>query len=353
MIGIDISNWQRGFDLGAASGQLDFVILKASEYGWNNGHGGIDPTFDGFASTAEQHGLRLGAYMFARDTSHGSVASQVDLFVRAVGRHMPHCVVVLDWEDTSYSHVQGNPGLCRRFLDEIARRTGKTPMLYTSQSEVRWNDYQGIHDAGFPLWGACYLNRNAGLPIGSTSDPSLPSGGWGAWGGRPEIYQYSSTGRLIGWELDANVAYISAGDWDRLAGGGAPQPVDPTHVDEDGWWGPATTLAMQILLGSPYQDGEISGQYRPNWESCYPAITGETLEFDGGSGESWLVKKIQENLGADRDGVLGHDTVRRWQERLRGKGYASILDPAGGADGVLGAATALCIQKSINAKSMF
>lgn len=348
MIGIDISNWQRGFDLRSAASQIDFCILKASEFGWKK-----DPTFDDFAWTARNCGLRLGAYMFARDLSYGSVSEQVRFFMESLGQHRDACVLVLDFEDTNYnSHVQGDPWLAKAFLDEIRAQSGKMPLLYTSQSEVRYNDYSCCANAGYPLWGACYLNRNAGRPIASTYDPDLPSGGWGAYGSRPAIYQYSSTGTLLGWELDSNVCYLSESEWDAYAGGWQPEPVDPTHVDEDGWWGPATTRAMQLLLGSPYVDGEISGQYKPNWK-FYPNITGETLAFDQGSGESWLVQKIQENLGVERDGVLGQQTIRAWQERLRSKGYGSIIDPAGGADGIAGYATCLAIQKSINSKSLF
>lgn len=347
--GLDISNWQAGFPLGSAASQLDFVILKASEYGWKNGHGGKDQQFDTFAATAVSKGLKLGAYMFARDTSYGSVSSQVDLFIRSVGKYLDRYLLVLDWEDTSYSKVQGKTSLCLQFLDEIKRRSGKIPLLYTSQSEVRYNNYSAIKNAGYPLWGACYLNANANHS-GFISDPKLPAGGWGAYGPRPLIYQYTSTGRLSGWQLDMNAAYMSKSDWDKLAGGSSPQPSG--KIDEDGWIGPESVRAMQSLLGSPYVDGVISGQYKPN-RSAYPAITDAALEFDGGSGESWLVKKIQAKLGVEADGILGKTTIKAWQKRLRDKGYSSIIDAAGGADGILGNATARCIQKSVNAKSMF
>lgn len=348
MIGIDISNWQAGFDLWGAADDIDFCILKASEFGWRNGNVGIDPQFDGWASVAEERGLRIGAYMFARDTGHGSVHDQVELFVRAMGRHADRCVVCLDWEDTSYSSVQDKPWLAAEFIDELRRQTGKTPLIYTSQSVVRWGDYGGVHDMGIPLWGACYLNRNADQGIPGNTNPDLPSGGWGPWGDRPDVYQYSSTGWLRGWQLDANVSYLSEGEWDALAGGQAPTPPDPTHVDEDGYWGPRTTLAAQILLGSPYQDRIISGQFYPNWQVAYPHITEETLEFDNGSGESWLVREIQRRVGSAPDGVLGHDTISRLQARLCSKGYGYIIDPAGGCDGVAGEATCRAVQKAIN-----
>lgn len=335
MYGIDISNWQAGFPLASASRALDFVILKASEYGWKK-----DPQFDRFASIATQKGLRLGAYMFARQTSYGSVDQQVDFFIQSCGQYLSKAVLVLDWEDTSYSHVQGNVGLCRQFLDTIKRKTGKTPMLYTSQSEVRYNDYSSIKAAGYPLWGACYLNVNANQAA-FIPDPALPSGGWGAYGGRPAIYQYSSSGWLDGWQLDVNVAYMSREDWDKLAGGKSPSPT-PGKLDVDGWAGPATIRRMQELMGSPYTDGIVSGQFKPN-AKFYDHLT--SVRFDGGSGDSWMVKELQKKLHVDVDGVLGRFTIKAWQSRLIGIGYD--CGPYG-ADGFFGADSAKALQRALN-----
>lgn len=335
MYGIDISNWQAGFPLASASRALDFVILKTSEYGWKK-----DPQFDGFAATAVQKGLRLGAYMFARQTSYGSVDQQVDFFIQSCGQYLSKAVLVLDWEDTSYSKVQGNVGLCRKFLDTIKRKTGKTPMLYTSQSEVRYDDYSSIKNAGYPLWGACYLSRNANHGA-FIPDPVLPSGGWGAYGSRPSIYQYSSSGWLDGWQLDVNVCYMSTSDWDKLAGGKAPSPT-PGKLDVDGWAGPATIRRMQELMGSPYTDGIVSGQFKPN-AKFFPRLT--SVQFDGGSGDSWMVKELQKKLKVDADGVLGRFTIKAWQARLIAIGYD--CGPYG-ADGYFGADSAKALQRALN-----
>ena len=338
--GIDISNWQEGFDLDRAisTGKLDFVILKASEYGWKK-----DPQFDGFAATCKRRGIRYGAYMFARQTSYGSVDQQVDFFIQSCGSHLKDMVLVLDWEDTSYSKVQGNIGLCRQFLDTIKRKTGKTPMLYTSQSEVRYNDYSSIKNAGYPLWGACYLYSQMGkdFPI---KNPALPSGGWGAWGSAPLIYQYSD-GYLLGWDLDVNVGYLTLSEWDKLAGGKAPEPQPvPDKLDVDGYAGYLTIAKLQSLMGSQYVDGVISGQYQNN-AKFYPNIV--SVHFDGGSGDSWCVKTLQKKLGVDADGVLGRVTITAWQKRLISLGYSC---GSAGADGIFGAALVAALQRCLNDK---
>lgn len=343
MYGIDISNHQAGFNLDAAidTGKLDFVILKASEYGWNSGMGGTDPQFAGFASVCKRRGVRLGAYMFARDTSWGSVDAQVDLFLKSCGSYLKDCLLVLDWEDTSYSSVQGNVSLCRQFLDTIKRRSGKTPLLYTSAGETWYNDYSSIQAAGYGLWGAFYGTGQSGLSF-PLYDPANPSRGWGAWGSRPAIYQYGD-GYLIGWDLDANIAYISKSDWDKLAGGGSPQPTPTDKLEVDGVAGYLTIRRLQELQKSPNIDGVFSGQYRPN-SKYYPSIT--SVDFDG-SGDSWSVKKLQAKLGVEQDGVLGRATITAWQKRLIKLGYSC---GSAGADGIFGSDSAKALQRCLNDK---
>ena len=56
--GIDISNWQRGFDL--ASTKPDFVIVKATE-----GLNFVDKTCDGFVQDAIKLNIPFGYYHFA------------------------------------------------------------------------------------------------------------------------------------------------------------------------------------------------------------------------------------------------------------------------------------------------
>jgi len=346
--GIDIANHQEGFDLDRAidTGKLDFAIFKASEYGWRNGHDGIDWTFDGWASVAERRGLRFGAYMFARTLNWGSVEDQVSLFVRAVGSHMSRCVLCLDFESTSYSSIQGDPDLALAFLREIKRQTGKTALFYTSAGEVWYNDYSQVRNEGFPLWGAYYGDGQSGhaFPI---RDPWGPSRGWGAWGDRPAIYQYGD-GELIGWDIDVNVGYLSLEDWDRLAGGEAPrpqpQPSPEDPIEVDGWGGRLTISKLQSQLGSPYVDGRLSGQLRSNYE-FFEGFNEDRIDFDGGSGESWCVRELQRRVGADSDGVWGPETSAATQRKLQSWGYDIGPD---GVDSYFGHQSMRALQVSLN-----
>src|SRR5690625_3343707 len=78
----------------------------------------------------------------------------------------------------------------------------------------------------------------------------------------------------------------------------------------DGKWGPATTRALQRALGTP-ADGIISNQLRNNVTT---ALYGNTVRF--GRGGSPLVRAVQRKIGAQVDGYLGPDTIRRLQRYL-------------------------------------
>jgi len=117
----------------------------------------------------------------------------------------------------------------------------------------------------------------------------------------------------------------------------SPAPT-PSRLDVDGWAGPATISAWQRALGTTV-DGVISGQYRPNWDH-FDHIT--AVDFDGGSGDSQLVRAVQKKIGASVDGVLGPESVKKLQEWLTSKGYKTNVD------GYAGTQTICNLQRSIN-----
>lgn len=335
LFGIDISNWQEGLDL--ARVPFDFAIFKATE-----GTSFVDRAFKGWADWCMAHGKRFGAYVFARDESYASYEAQASYFIAAVRPYLGHCTLWLDWENTSYSSLQHDVSGAMRFLREIERLSGHKPGIYMNQSCAASHDWSRVSAAGYPLWGAGYTT------MADRWGYATPSRWWdfGAWGGC-SIRQYSSTTYLSGYSghLDVNCMWESASWWDEMAGG-SPAPA-PASIAVDGICGPMTTTFWQQQMGSPYVDGSISGQARGNWQRYYPAVDGSVLEFDGGSGDSWLVKAIQRKVGAGVDGVWGRETSTKIQEWLLARKYD--LGSAG-VDGVVGPTTMRAIQKSLNDK---
>ena len=109
------------------------------------------------------------------------------------------------------------------------------------------------------------------------------------------------------------------------------------ELDVDGIGGEMTTLRTQEFLGTP-QDGVISGQIK-GLEKYYPAWT--TVEFD--KTESTMVHALQWLVCVYEDGVLGPDTVKAVQTKLKAEGLYTH-----GIDGVWGSATMKAWQKYLN-----
>lgn len=81
------------------------------------------------------------------------------------------------------------------------------------------------------------------------------------------------------------------------------------NIAEDGYWGNATSKALQDALGTPV-DGVISGQYNT---STTRALTGKVTYGKYGS---TVIKALQRKVGVKADGLLGPGTVRALQRHL-------------------------------------
>ncbi|WP_115728239.1 peptidoglycan recognition protein family protein [Actinomyces culturomici] len=104
-----------------------------------------------------------------------------------------------------------------------------------------------------------------------------------------------------------------AGEWyDAMAAGiDAPAATTPTptpapaasgKLDEDGWWGPATTRALQARFGTPV-DGVVSSQeqyWRPSLAACTSG-----WEWTSSPQGSQLIAAMQKALGIAADGIAG------------------------------------------------
>lgn len=101
-------------------------------------------------------------------------------------------------------------------------------------------------------------------------------------------------------------AYFKLGVVEQVS---KPKPTPkPTGLAVDGYWGPATTRALQAYFKTPI-DGVISGQYRNASTLNIPSV-----KF--GTSGSLLVKAMQRWLGVTQDGYLGPITVKALQRKL-------------------------------------
>ena len=166
-------------------------------------------------------------------------------------------------------------------------------------------------------------NWNAGYYAGYQTmgyNPDAPLiGGTGAWDGAA-MYQYTSSGRLSGWNgnLDLNVFYGDKNAWNAYAtssGSVAPSPSPAPSTPQiavDGSCGPATISRWQEIMGTTV-DGVISGQVVPGNGYSRPALPTSCVTY-GGTG-SELIRAVQNVLKANGvytgaiDGLLGPKTI--------------------------------------------
>lgn len=95
----------------------------------------------------------------------------------------------------------------------------------------------------------------------------------------------------------------------------------------DGWWGPATTAALQAYLGTPV-DGIVSSQASVWRENLPAAGAGWVFEFEPEG--SQVIVALQAHLGAPVDGILGPESIAALQARLGvpEDGYAGMATVA-------------------------
>lgn len=195
--GIDISNWQRGFDL--ASTKPDFVIVKATE-----GLNFVDKSCDGFVQDAIKLNIPFGYYHFARFNDPAKEASYFyDNTKNYVGKGIP----VLDFE------VPNPNSWLETWCKTFYGLSGVRPWVYMSSDYINNHGYgTSWVKSNCGLWLAGYPRAYTGYP-----GPDCPykHAGWtlAAW-------QFTSSLAMGGMSIDGDFFYGDRTAWDRYVGSG-------------------------------------------------------------------------------------------------------------------------------------
>lgn len=206
MNGIDVSGWQKGIDLSKVP--ADFVIIKATQ-----GTSYVNSDCDRAYQQAKAAGRLLGVYHYF---SGGDPVKEAEHFVNNIKGYIGDAILVLDWEPQQNKKFSQGQAVAKPFLDKVRELTGVKPLIYISKSFCRSYDWSTVAPE-YGLWVAQYANNNA---TGYQANPWTDAKDYGAWG-TPEIFQYSSHGRLSGYngDLDINIAYMDATAWKAYAKG--------------------------------------------------------------------------------------------------------------------------------------
>lgn len=183
--GIDVSHWQGDIDWGRVADRgVRFAFLKATD-----GHEFVDPTFVANRAGATANGLAVGAYHFARpDPSEGDAVEEARWFVSHADPGPGNLLPVLDLETSQGLDQRGVTQWARRWVAEVRRITGVTPLVYTSPYGwmSRTGDSRVLAREGAPLWIAHW----------GVQSPSLPADEWDGNGWR--VWQHTSQGQVAG-----------------------------------------------------------------------------------------------------------------------------------------------------------
>lgn len=212
LLGVDISNWQAGIDLGAVN--PDFTVVMATQGDWF-----ANPCFDEQLDAALALGRPTGVYHYVDGSG---VDAEADHFLAVVGEHIDHVFWAVDWE-ADQNGAWGDEAYLQRFVEAVKARTGRRGLLYASSNAYPYA-VQAATDS--MRWVAQYADSD---PTGWDYSP-WSDGSWTA-----DMHQYTGTGRVPGYDgnLDLNLFRGDEGDLRALAGEAAQGHADDNiHILE-------------------------------------------------------------------------------------------------------------------------
>lgn len=280
MDGIDVSSWQTGIDISQV--KCDFVITKATE-----GTSYVNPDCDRVYQQAKSLGKNLGVYHYA---TGGNAVAEANYFVDNITGYIGEAILVLDFEGRA---VNLGPTWAKTFLDTVYTRTGVKPLIYMSASVVSRYDWSSVRAGDYGLWIAGYSRGNS-IFYGYNTDIPM-NYNTGAWSDCVALYQYTSKGRLSGYNgnLDLNVFYGDKDAWNAYAGGGNSVTTPSNPVSNQ-------NIVYTVKPGDCLYN--IGLKYGVSWESIaaingvhppYIIYPGQNLQISGNNANPTTVYTVK------------------------------------------------------------
>ncbi|MDX8044765.1 N-acetylmuramoyl-L-alanine amidase [Gracilibacillus sp. S3-1-1] len=238
--------------------------------------------------------------------------NDLELRTYHVGNHNNYCVGIVLTGDFRYEDPT------KEQEDSLRRLVYALQKEYSSLKHIK-----GHHEFSGYEWKACQefdykkiLNEKGSIP----SQSSLPSTYkiqegdtfWSIAKGMKDLSvddlkkanpKVDPTKLRVGQVINLGKAKKYSGS------GGSSNKSKKANLKVDGYWGTATTKALQKALGT-VQDGVISNQSRNKVTAAI--VSGITF----GNGSSTVIRALQRKVGSKADGLLGPNTVRALQKHL-------------------------------------
>jgi len=275
--GVDVSNWQGSIDWPrVARSGYRFVFAKATE-----GRTFVDSTYGTNRVEAEDAGLVIGAYHFARPdgstvaAATADAVAEADHFLVVAGPRAGELPPALDLETTGGLPVSRLQAWTWAWLDEVRARLGVRPVIYTSPAfwQSALGDTAAFADAGYKLlWIAHWT---------SASQPWVPAHDWGGAGWT--FWQWTDCGSVPG--------ISGCVDRDRYNGNDLAPVENPPGAgvqlsfasNRAGSWSVFSRLAV-VGAGAHELTPDARPAQRPSWSP-----DGTTLAFASKASGTWEV----------------------------------------------------------------
>ena len=237
--GIDVSRWQKGFQLQSAKNEgFNVVIIKA---GGADAGRYKDGQFDNFYNQAKNLNMTIGAYYFGCAFSVADAQTEANHFISLLqGKDIKN--VFYDVEAKMLNQgKQHLTDIIKAFVTTV-NKAGYNCGIYTSESHFnsRFNDNQLMD---YIHWVARYSSKVPELKSGHLVDI------W-QYGGS---VNYIRSSKIAGTVVDQNYVYI---DFDK-----------ESIVTTDSIWAKSVSVLAQEVLAGKYGNGEdrkinLAGRYK-------------------------------------------------------------------------------------------
>ena len=284
--GIDISNWQAGFNV--ANSNVDFCIVKATE-----GTYFVDPYCDGFIQQCISSNILFGFYHFNQT---GNASDEAKFFASNTEGYNKLGIPVLDYE----VHNENDASWVQEFMQTYHDITGVWPLLYCSASWCNifsgtWLPEEcGLWVAGYPTTYTEYTDDNMPYDISPWSFAA--------------IWQFTNSLNINGYSVDGDIAYMDAEAWNKYAGNYSNKPQ---YIVKD-----TETLAWEVI-GGKWGNGDDRKNALENAGYNYDEIQNKVNELINR-------KSIDELANEVIQGKWGNGSIRKNALTQAGYNYDDI-----------------------------
>lgn len=289
--GIDVSEFQGTIDWDKVKKSgVEFAILKlANIYDYDSNY--KDSKFDVNYKNAKAEGIKVGAYIYNYCNSVDTLKKGLKWAFEKLGNKKLDLPIYLDMED---SDIQGESKAsltkqCNEF-NKYVKNEGYQAGVYANanwlKNELNMSDF----DKDLSIWVAQY----------GVSKPQINN---------PDIWQYSSSGKVSGVSGNCDMNYLY--NEDIIKQSGSAETTDKKSVDElaneviDGKWGDGETRKSKLEKAG-YDYDKVQNRVNEilsseNKKKSVTEVAKDVINGDYGNGEER--KKKLEAEGYDYDQV--------------------------------------------------